>query len=51
MQTANFMKTNSVETAYTTSFTLMSEWYYKLFLGLHFPDEKFMWMHGRDYIC
>ena len=51
MKTANFMKTNSVETAYTTSFTLMSEWYYKLFLGFHYPDERFMWIYGRDYVC
>ena len=51
MQTSNFLKTNTVQLAYTTQFSLTSEWYYKLFLGFHYPDEKFMYIHGRDYIC
>lgn len=51
MQSSNFLKTNSLETAYTKSFTTMSEWYYKLFLGLHYPNERFMWIYGRDYMC
>ena len=51
MDIANFLKTNTKDTAYTSSFTLTTEFYYRLFLGLHYPGEQFMWIHGRDYVC
>lgn len=51
MKTKNFLATNTEEKAYTTEFTFKTEYYYPLFLGLHFGDEKFMWIHGRDYVC
>ena len=51
MQTENFLKTNTAEDAYKPHFTLNTEFYYKLILGLHYSNEKFMWIHGRDYVC
>lgn len=51
MKTKNFLLTNTADKAYTSAFTLKTEYYYPLFLGLHFNDEKFMWLHGRDYVC
>ena len=51
MLTDNFLRSNRIEDAYTYKFQPLAEFYYTLFLGLHFPDEKFMWMHGRDYVC
>jgi hypothetical protein len=29
----------------------MTEWYYKLFLGFQYTNEKIMYIHGRDYVC
>ena len=51
MSTSNFLKTNTIDIAYTSNFTVNTEFYYKLFLGLHHQTEKFMYMHGRDYVC
>lgn len=51
MYNKDFESSNSINTAYTSKFSLMDEYYYKLFLGLQYHDEYFMYIHGRDYVC
>ena len=51
MYSEDFKRSNDINSAYTSKFSLMDEYYYKLFLGFQYSNELFMYMHGRDYIC